>query len=192
MTWPSQRKFKGRELQTKIQTPHSPVHHPKLAYSAATALLHRSQLWTQRPPSRDHSPHLPSPYYLIHAALSVCTDLPHFLIFWNSIYFELLNQKLSSRSFHRCGAMGSAAFREYWDVGSIPSPAQWVKDPALPQLWLCLQLWLGSDHWPRSSIYHGVAKKKKKKKSFPKCLNSDAVVCVPVPQLHHLLYSLLC
>jgi len=32
-------------------------------------------------------------------------------------------------------------------VGSIPSPAQWVKDPAWPQLWL------GSDPWPGSSIY---------------------------------------
>ena len=32
-------------------------------------------------------------------------------------------------------------------MGSIPSPAQWVKDPAWPQLWL------GSDPWPGSSIY---------------------------------------
>ena len=34
---------------------------------------------------------------------------------------------------------------ECWDAGSIPSPAQWVRDPAL------LQVWLGSDPWPGNS-----------------------------------------
>ena len=33
-------------------------------------------------------------------------------------------------------------------VRSIPHPAQWVKDPALPQLWHWLQLCLGFDPWP--------------------------------------------
>ena len=47
---------------------------------------------------------------------------------------------------------------------SIPNRTQWVKDPALPQLWYRLQMWLGSDPWPRNSICRRVAKKKKKKK----------------------------
>ena len=35
-----------------------------------------------------------------------------------------------------------------WDLGSVPSPAQWVKDPLLPWLQLRSQLQLGSDPWP--------------------------------------------
>ena len=53
---------------------------------------------------------------------------------------------------------------ECWDVGSIPGLAWWVKDPALLQLRLWLQLWLGSDPWPGSSICRRLAKKEKKKK----------------------------
>ena len=48
-------------------------------------------------------------------------------------------------------------------AGLIPSPAQGVKDPALPQLWLRLQLQLGSDPWARNSIWFGAARKEKKK-----------------------------
>ena len=57
--------------------------------------------------------------------------------------------------------MESTASWEHWDTGSIPGPAQWVKDLALLQLHLQLRLTLllRYDPWPGSSIYHGVAKK---------------------------------
>ena len=60
--------------------------------------------------------------------------------------------------------MGAAASWEPWDAGFIPSPAQWIKDSALSQLRLRLQLQLRSDPWPGNSVCHGAAKKKKKKK----------------------------
>ena len=62
------------------------------------------------------------------------------------------------------GYNGLAGTWEHWDVGWIPSPAQWVKDPALLQLWLRSQLQLRSDPWPGSSICQGAAKNGKKKK----------------------------
>ena len=54
---------------------------------------------------------------------------------------------------------------ECWNTGLIPGPAQWVKDLALLQLQLTLQLQFGPDPWPGNSICHRVAKKKKKKKT---------------------------
>ena len=42
--------------------------------------------------------------------------------------------------------------------------AQWVKDPALPLLWLWLLLWYGFDIWPRN--FMSLARFKKRKESF--------------------------
>ena len=61
-----------------------------------------------------------------------------------------------------CGAAGSAASLEHWDTGLTPSPAQWVKDLALLELWLRSQLWLRSD----PLLWGGQKKKKKIKKKF--------------------------
>jgi len=53
-------------------------------------------------------------------------------------------------------------------MGSIPSLTHWVEGPALSKLHRRLkrlQLWLTSDPWFGNSMCHGVAKKKKRKKS---------------------------
>ena len=58
--------------------------------------------------------------------------------------------------------------QEHWDTGSIPGLAWWVKILALLKLWHRLQLWLGSDPWPRNSLCCGVAKRGEKKKKEKK------------------------
>lgn len=52
------------------------------------------------------------------------------------------------------------AVGECWNAGLIPSVAPWFKELALLQLQPRLQLHLGSDPWPGSSVYHGATKKK--------------------------------
>ena len=51
-------------------------------------------------------------------------------------------------------------------MSSIPSPAQWVKDPMWPQ-WLRSRLWLRSVPWPWSSVYQRAAKNEKTKQKKP-------------------------
>ena len=65
----------------------------------------------------------------------------------------------------------------------IPSLTQWVKDPALPQLWLRSQLQLGSDPWPRNSIcLWGGQKRKKKVCPHPKsALPASAATSLGLP-----------
>ena len=55
-------------------------------------------------------------------------------------------------------------------MGLIPGPLQWVKDPALPQLWHRLQLQIGVDPWPRN--FHMLC-------VWPKIkVNIEKVICV--------------
>ena len=50
-----------------------------------------------------------------------------------------------------------------------------LKYPVLPQLQCKSQLWLGSDPWPRNSIFCGAAKKKKTKKKLPSLCTLNAM-----------------
>ena len=70
--------------------------------------------------------------------------------------------------------MGSVASWEHWDVGSIPTLAQRVKDPALPQLWLKSQqqLDLIPDPGASSATERPKNKKKKKKTNFSAMFNN--------------------
>jgi len=72
-----------------------------------------------------------------------------------------LQEKVAQSGFKR-GTNGAPTVAqldwECWVAGSIPGLAQWVEDPASPQLQLRSQLWLGSDPWPRNSIWLGTAK----------------------------------
>ena len=64
-----------------------------------------------------------------------------------------------------CDTVGSEAFGDCWDAGSVPSLAEWVKDPALQQLWLRSQLQLRSDPWFLAWELHMQQGSQKKKKA---------------------------
>ena len=51
--------------------------------------------------------------------------------------------------------MGLATSLPHQDAGSVPTPAEWVENPVLSQLWYRLQPWLGSDPWPRNPYVMG-------------------------------------
>ena len=82
------------------------------------------------------------------------------------IKFSLPKLKGPSCWSSRCGAMGRAASWEHGDSGSVPFPAQRVKDRVLQ----------GSDPWPGSSVCHGADKRKGKKGTSCSGLNA----CVPL------------
>ena len=48
-------------------------------------------------------------------------------------------------------------------ASSIPNPVQWVKKPALPQLWHRSRMWLGFKPWSRTSICCRCGRKKRRK-----------------------------
>ena len=81
-----------------------------------------------------------------------------------SIFFL---QEIHFRNPH-CGVMILVPSLECWKEGSIPSSAQWVKDPASPQH--ChrgrSQLWLGFDPWQGTPYTVGVAKKEKEREIY--------------------------
>ena len=77
------------------------------------------------------------------------------LVSFGDVLREVIGVPMVAQGGLRC--LGSTA-------GSIPVPAQWVKDPALPHVNLRWGLWLGSDPWSGNSICRGAARKEKRGK----------------------------
>ena len=127
---------------------HSGFSHPQPMQRSPPMALHVHLL-------ESSSPSCTSPYHLHLNPQSPIQETLHFSSCFLNIY-TLKNYIWS----YRCGTIGLAVTWEHENVGLIPGPAQWVKDPALPQLWLRSQLQLGSDPWPRNSTCHGAAQKR--------------------------------
>ena len=74
-----------------------------------------------------------------------------------------------------CDAMGLAASAAP-GCRFAPKPSRGLKDSALTQLQCRLQLWLGSDPWPGTSVCHREARKEKTEPLTLLCANlsSDA------------------
>ena len=86
-----------------------------------------------------------------------CVRIPFVFLWLNNI---------ASYGNSYCGMMGLMVSLQHLDGGSIPARHSGLKDPVLSQLGRRLQLWLGSDPWPRISAWHGAVKKEKKIVSY--------------------------
>lgn len=77
-----------------------------------------------------------------------------------------------------CSATGLAVSWEFWDPGSVPGPAQRVKDAVLLQLRLRSQLWVESDPWSGNTPYApGQLKKEKKETTVIRLFTDVTEVC---------------
>ena len=99
-------------------------------------------------------------------------------------------EKKKIAEFH-CDTMGSAASWQCQDTGSIPGPAQWVKDLVLPLLRLRLQLLLRSNPCPKNSICHRAAKKEKEKNRRTHTNYKSSTRFLTILFTKHILYVLL-
>ena len=98
---------------------------------------------------------------------SLAWELPHAV--------DVAKENLKTSKFPLClNGIGSSSGALECRFDPLPSRAQWVQDPVLPQMQHRSQLRLGSDPWPRNSVCcrmsKKVGKKKKKKKEKTKTL----------------------